>query len=144
MVQAGRLGRLAKGPDVVHVRRYAARSEPTNEAHPRGNDRRPSIQRRECIGLSDRPWPAADCEAAKRWVKNWCKLKPGFSRKHVNALMGKPTGHDNDSANWVGFGYHLSAFYDEDARVLQLDINDLGMSKKQRAKLKCASTRSAD
>jgi hypothetical protein len=27
--------------------------------------------------------------------------------------MGKPTGHDADSANWVGFGYHLSAFYDE-------------------------------
>ncbi len=63
--------------------------------------------------------PPPTAKAAKRWVKNWCKLKPGFSRKHVNALMGKPTGHDNDSANWVGFGYHLSAFYDEDARVLQ-------------------------
>lgn len=90
------------------------------------------------------PGPPPTAKAAKRWVKNWCKLKPGFSRRHVNTLMGKPTGHDADSANWVGFGYHLSAFYDEYARVIQLDINDLGMSKRQRARLKCASTRSAD
>ena len=90
------------------------------------------------------PGPPPTAKAAKRWVKNWCKLKPGFSRRHVNALMGKPTGHDAESANWVGFGYHLSVFYDEDARVNQLAINDLGMSKKQRARLKCADTRSAD
>jgi hypothetical protein len=80
---------------------------------------------------------------AKRWVKNWCKVKPGYKLRHAVKLMGRPTGTGPDQMEWSGFGYELYAFLDERGRVRQLDINDIGMSRRQRARLKCADTRRA-
>jgi hypothetical protein len=82
-------------------------------------------------------------QEAKRWARNWCAVRPGFSRAHTIKLMGRPTRTGTDQLEWTGFGYALYAFLDEDWRVRQLDINDIAMSRRQRAKLTCETTREA-
>lgn len=79
----------------------------------------------------------------KRWVKRWCKVKPGMTRRRTIKLMGRPSSSFAGQLSWEGFGYDLTAFFDERQRVRQLDINDIRMTKRQRARLRCADTRSA-
>lgn len=66
-----------------------------------------------------------------------------MTRKHTIKLMGQPTRTGTDQLEWSGFGYALYAFFDEDWRVRQLDINKALTGKRQRARLKCADTREA-
>lgn len=67
-----------------------------------------------------------------------------MTRKHTIKLMGQPTRTGTDQLEWSRASANaLYAFFDEDWRVRQLDINKALTGKRQRARLKCADTREA-
>lgn len=78
---------------------------------------------------------------AKRWVRAWCKAQPGWSRAHVRKVMGSPTLGLAEQDQWDSFGYHFTAFMDEDGRARQLQFNASMLSSSQRKRLRCDAVR---
>lgn len=61
----------------------------------------------------------------KSWLAKFCSLEPGMTRTEVREVMGEPTESFNDSTanqdSWSGYNVNVTAFYDIDDRVEQLD-----------------------
>lgn len=64
-------------------------------------------------------------ETVRAWPEKFCSLKLGMKREQVRQIMGEPTSSYSDSNNnqdqWEGYGVNLTAFYDIDDEVKQLD-----------------------
>jgi len=79
-------------------------------------------------------------ETVKEWPAKFCSLTVGMTRDEAVAVMGKPTSSYNDSTanqdTWEGWGIDLTAFYDIDDHVNQLDDST------GEANLPCDKTRS--
>lgn len=61
----------------------------------------------------------------RAWPAKFCSLEKGMTRDEVRAVMGEPTeeysGPDANQDQWDGYEVNVTAFYDIDDRVLQLD-----------------------
>lgn len=61
----------------------------------------------------------------KAWPAKFCSLKEGMTRDQVREVMGEPTseyfGADANQDEWDGYHVSVTAFYDIDDRVQQLD-----------------------
>jgi hypothetical protein len=78
-----------------------------------------------------------------RWPSAWCSVQPGGTRDELIAAMGAPTSESPEAARWQAFGWQLNAFFDEGGTVSQMDINEIGLTPTQRAKITCETTRTA-
>ena len=71
-------------------------------------------------------------ETVLGWPAKFCSLAIGMSRKEVQAIMSKPTSTFADSNSnqdeWDGYNVHVTAFYDINDNVQQLD-DSTGTSK---------------
>lgn len=84
-----------------------------------------------------------DAATVSQWPAKWCgDVHAGQDRADIVATMGTPTETYADQDQWDGFGYHFTAFYDENGTARQLDVNDIAMSAAQKAKIACDASRS--
>lgn len=75
----------------------------------------------ETVEDSDEPTKAE----VRAWPAKFCSLKEGMTRDQVREIMGTPTseyfGADANQDEWDGYHVSVTAFYDIDDRVQQLD-----------------------
>jgi hypothetical protein len=64
-------------------------------------------------------------EVVASWPEKFCSLVIGMTRDEVQAVMGAPTSSFSDSSanqdEWDGYEVSVTAFYDIDDMVQQLD-----------------------
>lgn len=79
-------------------------------------------------------------DVVQAWPEKFCSLQVGMSRDEVREVMGQPTSSYSDSSfnqdEWDGYNVSVTAFYDINDRVQQLD-DSTGTSE-----LPCADSRS--
>ncbi len=83
--------------------------------------------------------PIVPKEIVKNWPIKFCTLSIGMNRNETHAVMGAPTSSFADSSSnqdeWDGYNVSVTAFYDVDDKVRQLD-DSTGTSE-----LPCESSR---
>ena len=84
--------------------------------------------------MNDFGMPDVPKEVVLEWPEKFCSLEIGMTRSEVRAIMGTPTQSYSDSSlnqdEWDGYNVGVTAFYDIDDRVEQLDdsIGTSGLS----------------
>jgi len=79
----------------------------------------------ETYPLNEFGQPDVPKEVVASWPAKFCSLAIGMSRDEVRAIMGEPTSSFSDSSanqdEWDGYEISVSAFYDINDKVQQLD-----------------------
>lgn len=80
---------------------------------------------------------------ADRWAESWCEVGLRSTRQAVERVMGTPPTEaiTPDVSTWEGMGYQFNVFFGEDDRVRQLDVIDIQMTARQKAKISCPTLR---
>jgi hypothetical protein len=86
---------------------------------------------------------------AKAWPSKWCSARLGMTRAQMRAVMGNPTEEllpdsGNPQMSWDAFEFQFNAFFDVNDRVRQLDVNDIQLSKTERASIHCEFVRTVE
>jgi hypothetical protein len=79
--------------------------------------------------------------AADAWPAKWCQAQPGATKEELVAIMGPSTGSSPTTMTWSAHQYQFNAFFDENGKVRQLDINPHSLSAAEQAALKCEQIR---
>jgi hypothetical protein len=89
--------------------------------------------------LNDSGQPIVPKDVVQSWPAKFCTIQIGMTRAEARAIMGTPTSFFADSSSnqdeWDGYNVSVTAFYDSDDKVQQLD-DSTGTSE-----LPCESSR---
>jgi hypothetical protein len=105
------------------------------------------------LPLSALPTPSvlksASPDVARTWPTKWCSARLGMTRAQMRAVMGNPTEEflpdsGTPQMSWDAFEFQFTAFLDVNDRVRQLDVNDIQLTKAERASIHCEFTRVAE
>ena len=75
--------------------------------------------------LNDYGQPIVPKDVVQSWPAKFCTVQIGMTRAEARAIMGTPTSFFSDSSSnqdeWDGYNVSVTAFYDMDDKVMQLD-----------------------
>ena len=75
--------------------------------------------------LNDYGQPIVPKDVVQTWPAKFCTVQIGMTRAEARAIMGTPTSFFADSSSnqdeWDGYNVSVTAFYDMDDKVQQLD-----------------------
>lgn len=80
-------------------------------------------------------------ETVKGWAAKFCSVQPGVPKATLLKIMGTPSSSFTDQADWDGFEWHLSAFYDVNGNIREMDIDDIDLTAADKALITCALSR---